>query len=168
MNVLDSLKDINSLVFDVDGVFTDGGLLVFENGDMLRKMNAKDGFAIRHAVNHGYQVIIITGGSSAGVKKRFTNLGLKHVYIGVHDKIALFNKLVEDHVIDPAKTLYMGDDLPDYHVMKEVKVAVCPQNAVPEIKDLSNIITQKKGGDGCVREIIETVLRLQDNWFQTS
>lgn len=168
MNVLKSLKQVEYFIFDVDGVFTDGGLIVSEDGHLLRTMNAKDGFALRWAIDHSYKLIIITGGNSLGVKERFVNLGLEHVYIAVHDKIALFNKLVKDDVIDPTKALYMGDDLPDYEVMKNVAVAVCPSDAVPEIKEISHIVTNKKGGKGCVREIIETTLRLRDDWFKGS
>jgi len=167
MNVLEALKDIKSFIFDVDGVFTDGSLLVTENDELLRTMNAKDGFALRWAVDAGYQVIIITGGTSNGVKWRFEKLGLEHEHISVSDKLGLFHGLASKDIFDPSTALYVGDDLPDYHVMKEVKVAVCPNDAVPEIKSISHIITEKKGGEGCVREIIETVLRLQGKWFPT-
>ena len=166
MNVLEELKEVSCFIFDVDGVFTDGGLLVTENDELLRCMNAKDGFALRWAIDAGYEIVIITGGTSEGVKWRFEKLGLKQVHIKVVDKLGLLNGLSSKGLIDPAKALYMGDDLPDYHIMKAVKIAVCPNDAVPEIKSISHIVTDKKGGEGCVREIIETVLRLQDKWFK--
>lgn len=166
MNVLETLKDIRCFIFDVDGVFTDGGLLVTENDEFLRIMNAKDGFALKWAIDAGYEVLIITGGSSDGVKKRFERLGVKEVFLKIHDKISVFNQLVADGKVDASKTLYMGDDIPDYPVLKAAKIGACPNDAVPEIKSVAQIITNKKGGEGCVREVIETVLRLQGKWFK--
>lgn len=166
MNVLEILKDIEYLIFDVDGVFTNGELIVTENGELLRKMQAKDGLALRFAVDNNINIFIITGGNSEGVKKRFENFGLKHVYIGIHDKLSLFHKLVDESHLDPSKTLYMGDDLNDYAIMKAVKVAACPLDAATEIKEIAHIVTGTKGGEGCVREIMETVLRLQNKWFK--
>lgn len=166
MNVLESLKEIEYFIFDVDGVFTNGELIVTEQGELLRKMQAKDGLAMRYAIDNNINIFIITGGNSNGVKVRFENLGLKHVYIGIHDKLTLFKKLAAQSLLDPSKTLYMGDDLNDYEVMKEVKVVACPLDAAIEIKEIAHIVTGTKGGEGCVREIMETVLRLQDKWLK--
>ena len=164
-NILSKLKDIKYFIFDVDGVFTDGGLLVTENGELLRRMNAKDGFALRHAVDTGYEVIIITGGNSKGVKSRFEALGLTEVHIAVKDKLALLQKLEQEGKVDPTKSLYMGDDVPDIDIMKKIAFRCCPNDAIPEIKEISHLITTKKGGEGCVREVVEATLRVQDNWL---
>ncbi len=166
MNVLKQLTSIHTFIFDVDGVLTDGTLLVTEHDELLRSMHAKDGFALRWALDKGYKIFIITGGRSQGVKQRLAKLGIEHIYLGIHDKLSLFQDLVANEGLDAERSLYMGDDVPDYSVMKAVKIASCPNDAVPEIKEISHIITEKKGGKGCVREVIETVLRLQDNWFQ--
>ncbi|MGB0403406.1 MAG: KdsC family phosphatase [Salibacteraceae bacterium] len=168
MTYLDSLPKIKTFVFDVDGVLTDGTVTMLEDGSQVRHMNSKDGYAIQLAVKLGYEIVIITGGSSETVKDRLEGLGVQHVYLKSYNK----KEVLADHCLtfdtDLAKTLYMGDDIPDYEVMKEVELACCPLDAAPEIKSISKFISTVNGGKGCVRDIIEQTLRVQDQWFKAN
>ncbi len=159
------LNDINTFIFDVDGVMTDGTVILSSSGEMVRKMHTKDGLAIRKAVDAGFNVAIISGGNSEMVKNRMNYLGVKDVYLKVQDKIEVFENYLIMNQIEPKNVLYMGDDLPDYEVMTKVGLATCPQDACPEIKGISEYISNKNGGEGCVRDVIEQVLKLNDKWF---
>ena len=159
------LADIDTFIFDVDGVMTSGVVLLTPEGQMLRSMNVKDGYALQLAVKKGYRIIIITGGSCEAVKQRFMLLGVKDIYLGVSNKLELFNKIVAEEKLDKRRILYMGDDLPDYEVMREVGVPACPSNAVEEVKAISRYISGQAGGEGCVRDVLEQVMRIQDKWF---
>ena len=163
--MLDQFSGINTFIFDVDGVFTDGSLLVTEEGNLLRTMHSRDGYAVKHALDRGYQVVIITGGTSLGVKKRLEGLGVQQIYIAVKDKLSLLHELVAEQKIDTSKSLYMGDDLPDYEIMQEVFLPTCPKDAAPEIIAISKYVSPYKGGAGCVRDVIESVLKLQNHWM---
>lgn len=167
MNQLDVFRDISSFVFDVDGVLTNCSVLIMENGQLLRTMNVRDGFAMKMAVRHGYNVAIITAGRSTGVETRLQALGIQHVILGREDKAVAFDELVAHSGIDPEKTLYMGDDLPDLGVLRKVGLPACPADAIPEIKAVSHYISPLAGGAGCVRDVIEKVMRLQGQWPPT-
>ncbi|GER59215.1 KdsC family phosphatase [Patiriisocius marinus] len=158
------LNNITTFVFDVDGVLTDGSINITTNGEMYRTMNVKDGFALKEAMNKGFKMCIISGGSNEGVRKRLEGLGIKDVHLGTHDKVKTINEFVAKNNIDLKNVLYMGDDIPDYHVMQLVGLPVCPQDAVPEIKAMSQYVSHKNGGKGCVRDIIEQVLKVQHKW----
>ena len=158
------LADINTFIFDVDGVLTDGTITVTTDGEMLRTMNIKDGFALKTAVDAGFNVCIISGGSNEGVRKRLAGLGIKDIYLGAHNKIEQLNTYMSKYNITKPKVLYMGDDIPDYPVMKLVGLPCCPQDAVQEIKAVSKYISHKDGGKGAVRDVIEQVLKVQDKW----
>ncbi|MFP4846140.1 KdsC family phosphatase [Winogradskyella sp. PE311] len=158
------LTDISTFIFDVDGVLTDGTITVTTDGEMLRTMNIKDGFALKTAVDTGFNVCIISGGSNEGVRKRLTGLGIKAIYLGAHNKIEQLNEYLKESKVDLTQVLYMGDDIPDYPVMKLVGLPCCPQDAVPEIKAVSKYISHKNGGKGAVRDVIEQVLKVQDKW----
>jgi 3-deoxy-D-manno-octulosonate 8-phosphate phosphatase (KDO 8-P phosphatase) len=158
------LSQINTLIFDVDGVLTNGIVTVLSNGELIRQMNIKDGYALRAAVNTGLRVCIITGGKNEGVKIRLENLGIKDVYMGAHDKIEQYHELVDMYNLQSKNILYMGDDVPDYPVMKLVGLACCPNDAATEIQQIAKYISNKKGGEGCVRDIIEQILRVQGKW----
>lgn len=162
------LKDITTFIFDVDGVLTDGSLTIMTNGDLVRTMNVKDGYAIKQALNEGYNVCIISGGTNEGVKNRLENLGVSDVFLGAHQKNDFFTKYISDKAVTPEQVLYMGDDIPDIPVMTQVKLATCPVDAVAEVKAISNYISHKKGGKGCVRDVIEQVLKVQDKWHINS
>ena len=165
MNNLEKFRDINTFIFDVDGVLTNSELIILESGKLLRKMNTRDGYAMKKAVQEGYNVCIITGGKSSGVVTRLKALGVHDVYSGISDKLEALDEYVTTYDIDLDKTLYMGDDLPDYPVMRRVGLAVCPSDAAHEVKSISQYVSTIAGGRGCVRDVIEKVLRLRCNWL---
>ena len=158
------LNNITTFVFDVDGVLTDSSVHVTPTGEMLRIMNIRDGFAMKAAIESGYHVCIISGGNNEGVRIRLQNLGITNIYLATPDKVATFNEFIKEYKINPEHVLYMGDDIPDYHVMQLVGLATCPQDASPEIKAICKYISHKKGGRGAVREIIEQVMKVQGKW----
>ncbi|GAL80201.1 KdsC family phosphatase [Algibacter lectus] len=158
------LEHITTFVFDVDGVLTDGTVSVLTNGEMLRTMNVKDGYAIRSAVDKGYNLCIISGGKNDGVRIRLEGLGIKDIYLGAKNKIEQLDDYLTTNDIKSENVLYMGDDIPDFPVMKGIGLPCCPQDAVPEIKSISKYISHKKGGKGAVRDVIEQVLKVQGKW----
>jgi len=158
------LNDITTFVLDVDGVLTDGSVHVAPTGEMLRIMNIRDGFAMKAAIESGYNLCIISGGSNEGVRIRLQNLGVTAIYLGCPDKVKTLEEYTKNHNINPENILYMGDDIPDYHVMQRVGLPACPQDAVPEIKAISKYISHKNGGRGAVREVIEQVMKVQGKW----
>ncbi len=164
MNQLEKFKDIHTFIFDVDGVMTDSDVLITESGELLRKMNIRDGYAMKRAIRDGYRIGIITGGSSEGVRKRLEALGITDIYVGRFEKMEAFEEFVSKHDLDPDGILYMGDDVPDYPVMRRVGLPTCPSDAIPEILEFSAYISPYKGGAGCVRDVIEKVMRLQGKW----
>ena len=163
-NFKQKLNKIKVLMFDVDGVFTDGSLLLMENGDQLRTFNIKDGYAVQLAVKAGIKVAVITGARSNAVKQRLNYLGIEDVYLGIHDKLEKYEDYKASYGYTDEDILYMGDDLPDYEIMKRAYVSVCPSDAVHEIQNLSIYVSHIAGGKGCVRDIIEQYLRLKGLW----
>ncbi len=168
MNILEQLKSINTFVFDVDGVLTNGTLIVLPNGVMARTMNIRDGYALQLAIKKGYRVVIISGGFSAEVTERLNKLGVTDVFMQVDNKQECLEAFIEQHHIPKEQVLFMGDDIPDLQVMKSVGVAACPADAATEIIAVSHYISPFKGGEGCGRDIIEKVLKLNDNWASDS
>ncbi|MCI2228352.1 HAD-IIIA family hydrolase [Polaribacter sp. MSW13] len=158
------LPNINTLIFDVDGVLTNGIVTIMPDGELVRNMNIKDGYALKTAVDKGFNVCIISGGKNEGVRTRLSNLGIKDIYLGAHDKIKQYNELVKKYNLQSENILYMGDDVPDFPVMKLVGMPCCPNDAAREIQQISKYISDKKGGEGCVRDIIEQILRVQGKW----
>lgn len=158
------LNQITTFIFDVDGVLTDSTVHVTPTGEMLRIMNIRDGFAIKAAIESGYQVCIISGGNNEGVRIRLQNLGVTNIHLASPDKVKTFKEYIELYHINPDAVLYMGDDIPDFHVMKLVGLPTCPQDASPEIKAISKYISHKNGGKGAVREVIEQVMKTQGKW----
>ena len=163
-NYKELMPQISTFVFDVDGVLTDGTVTIFPNGELVRKMNIKDGYALKAAIDKGYRVCIISGGTNEGVRSRLQGLGVKDIYLGAHNKIDQLEEYLTLNNLTPQEVLYMGDDIPDLQVMQQVALAACPKDAVPEIQEISIYISQKKGGQGCVRDVIEQVLKVQDKW----
>ena len=159
------LNSIGAFVFDVDGVFTDSTVMLHPGGGFIRMMNIKDGFAVQHAVKMGYRVAIITGGRSAMVKKRFSYLGVKDIYMRSASKTVDFEKFCIKHDLEKEHVLYMGDDLPDFEVMNMAGFPCCPSDAAEEIKQISLYISDRKGGEGCVRDVIEQTMRVQGKWM---
>lgn len=166
MNLLEQFKDIQTFIFDVDGVLTNSQLLVTEEGQLLRQMSVRDGYALKHAVNMGYNVCIITGGKSEGVKKRLEGLGITDIFLGASDKLTIYKEYIYSKSLEEDSILYMGDDLPDYYVMRKVGFPVCPADAVPEIFSVAKYVSPLKGGDGCARDVIEKVLKLNGDWME--
>jgi 3-deoxy-D-manno-octulosonate 8-phosphate phosphatase (KDO 8-P phosphatase) len=162
---LQKLKDIRAFVFDVDGVLTDGSILASDSGQFLRTFNIKDGYALQLAVKKGYPVCIISGGSGSAMQNRFEGLGIKHINLGVSDKVAVFEAFLNEAQLDASQVLYMGDDIPDFKVMKLVGLPTCPADACEEIKAISTYISPYAGGKTAVRDVIEKVLKVQSNWF---
>lgn len=159
------MNNITTFIFDVDGVLTDGTIMVTTNGEMYRNMSIKDGYALKSAVMAGYNVCVISGGSNEGVRKRLEGLGITDIYLGAHQKMLQFEDYCIANNISREQVLYMGDDIPDLPVMQEVGLATCPQDAAPEIKDVSEYISPIKGGKGCGRDVIEQVMRVQGKWM---
>jgi 3-deoxy-D-manno-octulosonate 8-phosphate phosphatase (KDO 8-P phosphatase) len=162
--LLSSFKKIACFVFDVDGVLTNGNLLIMPNGVMARTMNIKDGYALQLAVKKGYKVWIISGGNSEDVKQRLSLLGISEVHMKVADKKELLENLATTHSVALDTILYMGDDMPDYEAMLSVGIAACPNDAAIDIKSISQYKALTKGGEGCAREVIEKVLKLNNHW----
>ncbi|HUW07066.1 MAG TPA: HAD-IIIA family hydrolase [Williamwhitmania sp.] len=158
------LKGVRAFAFDVDGVFTDGTIYLHPSGEMLRTANMRDGYALQLALSKNYPVAIISGGKSESLRARFQGLGVTDIYLGSRDKLSDFNDFCGKHSIAPVDLLYMGDDLPDYEVMKQAGIPCAPADAVPQIKDLAHYISPYKGGEGCVRDVVEQVLRAQNYW----
>ncbi|WP_395044406.1 KdsC family phosphatase [Flavobacterium sp.] len=158
------MNSITTFIFDVDGVLTDGTVHVSPTGEMLREMHIRDGFAMKAALESGYSICIISGGSNEGVRIRLRNLGITDIYLATADKVETFKEYTELYNIKPENVLYMGDDIPDFHVMKLVGLPTCPQDAAPEIKAISNYISHINGGKGAVRDVIEQVMKVQEKW----
>ncbi len=163
-NVLALFKNVSCFVFDMDGVLTDGSLLVMPGGIWARRMNIKDGYALQLAVKKGYSVIIISGSKSDEVKERLNRLGISEVYMEVKDKAGFLQKIITSNSLKPDAILCMGDDIPDLELLKSAGVACCPADAVAEIKSASHYISPVKGGEGCVRDVIEKVMKLRGDW----
>ncbi len=158
------LQHITTFIFDVDGVLTDGTVLINTDGELLRTMNIKDGYALKTATMQGFNVCIISGGKNEGVRKRLAGLGIKDIYLGAHQKVQQLNEYLNNRNVKLENVLYMGDDIPDLPVMQMIGLPTCPQDAVAEVKEVSKYISFKKGGKGCVRDVIEQVLKVQGKW----
>ena len=161
----EKLKIVQAFIFDVDGVLSKDTSPLNEEGDPVRTANVKDGFAIRNAINFGYPIAVITGGGLEGVRLRYEKIGVKYYYDNARDKVKSLEDFLKNTGIDKKNVLYMGDDLVDYRVMMEVGIPTCPKDAVPDIKAISVYISNKNGGEGCVRDVIEQTLRAQEKWF---
>ncbi len=159
-----SLSSITTFIFDVDGVLTDGGVNLFTN-EAVRTLNARDGYALQYAAKMGYAIFIISGGNSKAVKDRLMTAGVKEVILQASHKVKVYEELKAEYSFKDEEVLYMGDDIPDYNVMKKVGVATCPQDAAVEIKNISHYQSPYKGGHHCVRDVIEQTLRVQGKWF---
>lgn len=163
----EKLKEINTFVFDIDGVLTDGSVQVSTDGEMLRTMHTKDGYALKTAARQGFNICVISGGANEGVRKRIRDLGITDIYLGAGAKIEQMDKYFDIYDIKAENVLYMGDDIPDLPPMQMVGLPCCPQDAVKEIKEISHYISHKKGGKGCARDVIEQVLKVQGKWMQS-
>lgn len=168
MNILERFSKITTFVFDVDGVMTDGSIGIVAGNEYVRTMNTKDGYVLQLAVKKGYRLGVITGGFVPAVVERMNNLGIFDVYHKIHHKIECFDTYCEKYQLKTDEILYMGDDIPDYDVMQKVGVACCPADAVPEIRAIAHYISPYNGGKGCVRDVIEKVLKIHGQWTITT
>lgn len=166
MNYLEAFRQIRTFIFDVDGVLTNNLVLILEDGKLLRQMNIRDGYAIKRAVQTGFRVCVITGGKSEGVRERLQALGVTDIYLGRQEKLEAYEELVEAYTLKEEEILYMGDDVPDYPVMRKVGLPTCPADAAPEVLAIARYVSGYRGGEGCVRDVIEKVLRLQGKWLE--
>ena len=164
IHLFDKLRAVKGFIFDVDGVFTDNNILVTEAGELLRTMNVRDGQVVKWALQAGYDICIITGGRSEGVKKRFSDLGVTEYYSGVKEKLPVYQSFLERSNLLSSEICYMGDDIPDIPVLRKVIVSSCPADSVPEVLEICDYISPLKGGAGCVRDIIEKVMKIQGKW----
>jgi len=165
MNVLAEFKKVTTFVFDIDGVLTDSTVFALENGLLARRMNIKDGLGLQMAMRNGYRVMAISGGASDPVIQRLKKLGMEEVYMSVTDKKKFVEEYLQANNLKWEEVLYMSDDLPDLELMKSVGLACCPADAVPEILESAKYISPVNGGFGCVRDVIEKVLKVQDKWI---
>jgi 3-deoxy-D-manno-octulosonate 8-phosphate phosphatase (KDO 8-P phosphatase) len=165
-NFKELMNNVSAFVFDIDGVLTDGRIAVLENGQMARTMNTRDGYALQHAVKSGYKIGVISGGSSEPTRGRLEKLGIQDIHLGITDKLDKLKEFMHIHDLKYDEILYMGDDMPDYEVMQKCGVPCCPKDAAPEIKELSVYISDKTGGDGCVRDVIEQVMKVHKKWMK--
>jgi len=159
------LKKISTFVFDVDGVLTNGSVLIATDGEQQRTANVKDGYALQYAVKKGFRIVILSGGRSNCLQQRFEYLGIKDIFLGIDNKLGILKEYLKKNKIKKDEVLIMGDDIPDYEIMKHVDFACCPADASEEIKAISKYISDRKGGEGCVRDIIEQVMKVQGCWF---
>ena len=164
MNYKAKLKDITTFIFDVDGVLTDGKVYLLKE-EVVRALNSKDGYALQYASKNNYDIFIITGGYSEGLKERLIDLGIKDVFVRSSNKIDVYNGIKEKYSIEDKQVLYMGDDIPDIPVLKIAGVSCCPQDAAIDVKEIVDYHSPLDGGKGCVREIIEQTLRVQGTWL---
>ena len=163
-NFKEIIADVEALIFDVDGVMTDGRIIPVESGDFLRCYYAKDGYALAYAAKHGCNVCIISGGFGRNLESRVQRLGIKHAYLGCMDKIAALDDFAAKTGIDLKRAIYMGDDIPDLECMRRVGIPVAPADACAEVLEEAVYVSEYKGGAGAVRDIIEQVLRVQGKW----
>lgn len=164
MSFFRKLNDIDAFVFDMDGVLTDGSVLASPDGELLRTFRVRDGYALRQALQQGYHVALISGGRSAAAATHLASLGLRDIHMEVADKKEVLDKYLAEKGLRPARVLYMGGDLPDYEAMQLVGLPACPADAPEEIREICLYTSPFNGGQGCVRDIIEKVLKVQGKW----
>ena len=159
------LKDITTFILDVDGVMTNGKIIYTHDGKIDRQFYAKDGYAIKYAISKGYRIAIISGGMQENVRTRLNSLGVEDVFLKAFNKIEVYEKFIEEKKIDPKNILYMCDDNPDLDVLKVVGISSCPNDASVDVKSICDYISHKDGGMGCVRDVIEQVMRIHKKWI---
>jgi 3-deoxy-D-manno-octulosonate 8-phosphate phosphatase (KDO 8-P phosphatase) len=164
MSFLQLFRNITTFVFDIDGVLTDGTVLVLDSGEQVRRMNIKDGYALQLAVKKGYRVVVISGGKSDGVAIRLNRLGITDIFMLEENKRNRLQSYVKEHKLNWQEVLFMGDDIPDYSAMQLAGISCAPADAVSSIRDIAKYISPYKGGEGCARDVIEKVLTLNDQW----
>lgn len=163
-NFKEDIENVRAFVFDVDGVFTDNRLAVMPDGEFVRTYNSKDGFVIRQLVKRGYPVCVISGGKGRALELRLEMLGVKDVYLDCFEKLDRLREFMAKHGLRPEEVLFMGDDVPDIPPMRHVGVPVCPSDAAVDVKQVARYVSPFAGGEGCVRDVVEQVLRARGDW----
>lgn len=161
------LTKISTIIFDVDGVLSKNTIQMDKEGNPLRTVNIKDGYSMQLAVKMGLRLVIITGGHDAAIAKRYNYLGIKDVFLSCGVKIKKYREYLQENNITNEEVIYIGDDIPDYEIMKECGCPCCPKDACTEIRELSTYVSPYNGGEGCARDIVEQVLRTQGKWLST-
>ena len=164
MSSLKHFKHISTFVFDIDGVLTDGTIYVFDDGEQARRMNIKDGYALQLAVKKGYTVIAISGANSEAARTRLNRLGIEHVFLQVGNKKKKLEEFLKEKKLSWEHILFMGDDIPDLELMKQAGLSCAPADAAPSVRQVAKYISSYKGGEGCVRDVIEKVMKLRGDW----
>ena len=164
-NYKELLKDINTFIFDYDGVLTDGNVITLDDGEAYRTTNVKDGYALQLARKKGYRIAVISGAKADCMMHRLNALQIKDVFLGIENKLEIFREYLNSIAVDPSHVLFMGDDIPDYEVMLASGLPACPADAAEEIKTVAKYISHFNGGKGCVRDVIEQVLKVQGKWM---
>ncbi len=165
MSYKEKLNNIKTVILDVDGVLTDGNLILLPTGEMVRTMNTRDGYAMQLAIKQGIRIAVITGGKDEAVVNRLKYLGLTDIYVNRRDKVDAFQDLLFSYSLDPDEIAYMGDDYPDLAVMSLVGLAACPNDACTDVRKASEYISPENGGKGCVRDLLEQILKVQNKWY---
>ncbi len=165
MNFKQLLPCVKAMLFDVDGVLSSAAIPLYPGGEPMRVINTKDGYALHQASQRGFLLAVVTGGNTQAIFERFCNLGFQEIRMNAHRKLGIVKEILEKYGIAPENTLFMGDDIPDYEAMKYVGIPVCPADAAPEIKEISLYISDRPGGCGCVRDVVEQVLKAQGMWM---
>ncbi len=164
MQILKRFKLITTFIFDMDGVLTDGNILIDKDNNWLRSMNVRDGYALQLAVKNGYRVVVISGSNSEPVNERLKRLGIKEVFMNVTAKADFVKEYLKENNLEANEVLFMGDDIPDYFCMKIAGISACPADAAIEIREVASYVSIFKGGNGCARDVIEKVLKLNNHW----
>ncbi len=166
----DDLKQVRAFIFDVDGVLSHQTQNLTSEGELIRTSCTKDGYAIMYSIRKGYVVAIISGGGAPGLRERLEKLGVKseHINLKVASKLEALEEITQRYHLQKEEIVYMGDDIPDYNVMRQVGIPVCPLDACEEIKSIARYISDINGGDGCVRDIIAQVLKVREDWMDTT
>lgn len=161
------LRKIKAIIFDVDGVLSAETITLHPNGEPMRTVNIKDGYAIQLAMKQGLRIVILTGGKTQSIRTRYENLGVEDIFMGCAVKIKVYDEFIANYGYTDEEVMYMGDDIPDYEIMKRVGCPVCPKDACSDIKGLSLYVSHLDGGYGCGRDVIEQVLRAQGKWLES-
>lgn len=164
-NYKELLKNVTTFIFDYDGVLTDGSIITLADGQPYRTTNVKDGYALQLARKKGFRVAVISGAYAENMLNRLKSLQISDVFLGVENKLKKLQEYLEENSLNPAEVLFMGDDIPDYEAMRNIGVPACPADAVQEIQQISKYISHSQGGKGCVRDVIEQVLKIQGKWM---
>lgn len=162
------LNKIKAIIFDIDGVLSSETITLSSEGEPLRTVNIKDGYAIQLAMKLGLRIVILTGGKTKSVRIRYEGLGVEDIYMGCAVKIETYDEFLKKYGLTDEEVMYMGDDIPDLEIMRRVGCPVCPKDACEEIKDISVYVSDEIGGHGCGRDVIEQTLRAQGKWVMNA